>query len=326
MYTKSSTIEFYHIEFIEKKDSKGRKDKHLFMHDFNEYSNIQPFTNDFKTIFEYIQDKIENSPILLEQNLSRGKKHRMVIDEVHDEGVEAYFVRETQSGVLIDKKNFNIRLAHDSKLKVELANLSHYIIDTKYKVLALETFQGSTTKTAFLEYLNKVLEDTNCRINLNIISRDDIVEVLNNVKAILKFKGKYRNVQPIMSGFIQNHIFSPSKSEKLKRAIENKNYEGSLEIKFSEFEEMTSEDVVIERFKNGALNNPESNDDNIIEEKITLLTIQGDEEIIQLGSNIFIEKLEIKIDETLETREQYSSHIYEMILERIAKIIEIKKW
>jgi len=82
---------------------------------------------------------------------------------------------------------------------------------------------------------------------------------------------------------------------------------------------------LIQRFIN-ALSPEASFEYESTDEKITLLTNKGNEEIIQLGSNLFIEKMIVELDESLQTREKYSSHIYENILDRIDKIIKMKKW
>ena len=320
MIIKKSSIEFYRIDFIE-------KEKTLFPveDDLSTYSNIQPFTNDFKTIFQYIETKIDEPNSIREQILSRGKKHRMWIDSVYDGEIDACFVKETQSGVILNKQDLEITLAHDDKLDVELASLSHFVVNPKYKLLALEVFNGSITKSGVEEYFNKILQKTNCKVQLTIVPRDDILEVLKNVKEILKFRAKYKDIKAVIPDFMNNHIFSSSSN--LKELRENREYETILEIKFSKSEILTTQDTLIQRFIKAL-----SQQSNIYEEigtmdeKITLLTNEGEEEIIQLGSNLFIEKMVIELDENLQERAKYSSHIYENILERIDKIVKMKKW
>ena len=317
---KSSSIEFYRIEFIE-------KEKTLFPveDDLSTYSNIQPFTNDFQTIFHYIETKIDEPNSIREQTLSRAKKHRMWIDSIHDGEIDACFVKETQSGVIINKGDLEIILAHDDKLDVELASLSHFVVNPKYKLLALETFNGSTTKTGVEEYFNKILKESNCKVQLSIVPRDDISEVLNDVKEILKFRAKYRDIKAVIPDFMDKYIFSSSSN--LKEARENRLYETVLEIKFARSEILTTQDTLIQRFKKALSPQSSSYGDMVTtDEKITLLTNKGGEEIIKLGSNLFIEKMIIELDESLQEREKYSSHIYENILERIDKIVKMKKW
>jgi hypothetical protein len=317
---KSSSIEFYRIGFIEKK-----KEVHLFTHNFKEYSTIQPFTDDFKTIFNYIETKIDEPNSIREQTLSRSKKHRMWIDSNADGEIDACFVKETQSAVIINKGDLEITLAHDDKLDVELASLSHFVVNPKYKLLALETFNGSTTKAGVEEYLNRILVESNCRVQLTIVPRDDILEVLNDVKEILKFRAKYRDIKAVMPDFMNNYIFSSSSN--LKELRENREYETVLEIKFSDAEQLTTQDTLITRFIKALSRNSNSSKDMVsTDEKITLLTNQGNEEVIQLGSNLFIEKMIVELDESLQDRIQYSSHIYENILERIDKIVKMKRW
>ena len=318
---KSSSIEFYRIEFIQKKN----KEVDLFTYNLEEYSIIKPFTDDFKTIFQYIEAKINEPNSIREQTLSRGKKHRMWIDSIHDGDIDACFVKETQSGVIVNKGDLEITLAHDDKLDVELASLSHFVVNPEYKLLALEVFNGSTTKAGVEEYFNRILQETNCKAQLTIVPRDDILEVLHNVKEILKFRAKYKDIKAVMPDFMNNHIFSSSSN--LKELRENKEYETILEIKFAQSEILTTQDTLIQRFIKAL--SPQSNIHNDMittDEKITLLTNDGDEEIIQLGSNLFIEKMIVELDESLQERSKYSSHIYENILERIDKIAKMKKW
>ncbi len=323
---KTSTVEFYRVEFSEKRDAKGHKDIGLFTYDFNTISNIQPFTDDFKTIFEYIRVKISN-PNSIREQIIRNKKHRMWIDDIDDRYIKAFVSKESQNGALINKDSLEIKLAQDDSLDVELASISHFLIDQKHHLLALETFDGSTTKTGLSEYINSILEDTNCKVTLFAVPRDDIKQILNDVKEVIKFKARYRDIKEVFPDFLETHIFSSS--TEIKRAKENRLYETVLDIRFGEGESISTKDSLIQRFlKSFSFQKPldEEEKDNIIDERITLRTIQGNEEIIKLGNNIFIDKMQILLDETIATREDYSRHIYQNILERIGELIKRKKW
>ncbi len=316
---KTSILEFYKLELVEIDDN----EKDLFTVNLNEYSdgNIE-LVKDYHLVFQYIKNEVENE----REIIIRNKKHKIWIDTL---GKELNYIclfssRENQNGALINKVNFNIVLAQDEKLNVELASLSHFVIDKENSILALEKFDGSTSKTSLVEYCNSFLKNTNLHLTLYPIPRDDLEQILNDVKEILTFKAKYRDIKEVFPEFLENHIFSKSRDIKLTQ--ENQNYQTKIDISFGKGTEINSNDTIISKLKNKLFpeNNPKINieENYIIDGRIDVKTNYGSEETIKLQENLFIEKLQINIEDDISDREGFSSHVYKKIIEKVETLIK----
>lgn len=317
---KTTTIEFYRIEFWEI----DRNSQDLFTVDLKEFndSNID-IIEDYKTIFSFIKNELnknDNREVLI-----RKKKHKVWIETINDEYIFSFSSRENQNGAIINKSNFSITLAKDEKLDFELANLSHFVISPQYKILALEKFDGSTSKTSLTEYFSYFLKDTNIRIILYPIPRDDLGQLLDDVKKIISFKAKYKDIKQIMPNFLETYIFSNTKN--LKNAQENKSFQAKIDINFGEGEEITSKDKIITKIKKFLLEKEDEKieDKNLIDGKIEIETNSSKNEIIKLQENLFISKLDISIDDSITKIEEYSQYMYKQIIREIEIFLEKRK-
>ena len=322
---KTSTLEFYKIELKEIESEK--KDLLSFIHDFNEYcdGSIDIIKN-YSLVFNYIKNIIDKDDV--REIIIRNKKHKLWIDSILDTSNYIYFFssRENQNGAIINKSTFDITLAQDKKLDIELASLSHFVIDKENNILALEKFDGSTSKTSLIEYFNSLFIETNIRFNLYPIPRDDLEQVLNDVKSIVSFKAKYRDIKEVMPDFLETHIFSKSRDTKL--AITNSKFTTKIDISFENGADMNSNDTIITKLKNSLFPKKEEpiidEDDGLLDGKIEIVTNHGSEEVIKLQENLFIEKLQITINTDITNRVDFSNNIYEMIVNKI-KILVNKK-
>lgn len=317
---KTSTLEFYKIELNEIDDNK----KDLFTVNLNEYSDgILELIKDYYLIFSYIKTMIEDDSI--REIIIRNKKHKIWVDSISNNSnyISFFSSRENHNGAVIDKSTFDITLAQDEKLNFELASLSHFIIDKENDILALEKFDGSTSKTSLIEYFNSLFKETNIRLNLYPIPRDDLEQVLNDVKSIVSFKAKYRDIKEVMPDFLETHIFSNSRDTKL--AVKNPEYTTKIDISFGKGEEINSNDTIISKLKNKLINTEKEhnneNDENLLDGRIDIITKYGSEEIIKLQENLFIEKLQITIDDTITKRTDFSNFIYRLIIKKIKALV-----
>jgi hypothetical protein len=316
---KTSTLEFYRIELKEIEANS----KDLFTVDLHEFSDGSiDLIKNYNLVFNYIKNIIDKDN--KREIVIRNKKHKVWVDKIDDKDQQPicfFSSRENHNGAIIDKTTFDITLAQDEKLDVELASLSHFVVDTQNDILALEKFDGSTSKTSLVGYFGEFLKDTNLRLNLYPIPRDDLEQVLNNVKKILSFKAKYRDIKDVLPDFLETHIFSKSRDTKL--AQRNPIYQTKIDINFGDGEEINSNDTIITQLKNKLLNKSSNVniEDDFLEGKIDLVTNYDSEEIIKLQENLFIEKLNIIIDETITKREMFSEHIYKKIIEKIQTLV-----
>lgn len=320
---KTSTLEFYRIEFIEI----DNKSKNLFTIDLNEYNDGSvELVKNYILIFNYIKNNIDennNREVVI-----RNKKHKIWIDIISKDSdyLCFYSSRENHNGAIIDKTTFDITLAQDEKLGFELASLSHFVLDKNNDILALEKFDGSTSKTSLVEYFNNYLKDTNVRFHLYPIPRNDLEQILNEVKKILSFKAKYRDIKEVMPNFLETYIFSKSKDIKL--AQNNPSYQTKIDINFGDGEEISSNDTIITKLKNKLLNisneNNDEENDYLLEGKIDIITSYGTEEVIKLQENLFIEKLSIIIDDNISKRDDFSKYIYNEIIKKIVLLVDKK--
>lgn len=321
---KTTTIEFYRIEFSQ--IDKNSQD--LFTINLEEYSDGKvDILEDYKTIFKYIKNELEKNDN--REVLIRKKKHKAWIETINDKYIFSFSSRENQNGAIINKSNFSITLAKDEKLDFELANLSHFVISPQYKILALEKFDGSTSKSSLTEYFSYFLKDTNIRIFLYPIPRDDLGQLLDDVKKIVSFKAKYKDIKQIMPNFLETYIFSNTKN--LKNTQENKSFQAKIDINFGDGEEISSKDRIIRKIKNFLLEekdeekDEEIEDKNLIDGKIEIETNSSKNEIIKLQENLFISKLDISIDDSITKIEEYSQYMYEQIIREIEIFLEKKK-
>lgn len=317
---KTTTIEFYRIEFSQ--IDKNSQD--LFTIDLEEYSDGKvDILEDYKTIFKYIKNELEKNDN--REVLIRKKKHKAWIETINDEYIFSFSSRENQNGAIINKSNFSITLAKDEKLDFELANLSHFVISPQYKILALEKFDGSTSKSSLTEYFSYFLKDTNIRIFLYPIPRDDLGQLLDDVKKIVSFKAKYKDIKQIMPNFLETYIFSNTKN--LKNTQENKSFQAKIDINFGDGEEISSKDRIIRKIKNFLLEkkDEEIEDKNLIDGKIEIETNSSKNEIIKLQENLFISKLDISIDDTITKIEEYSQYMYNQIIREIEIFLEKRR-
>lgn len=317
-----TTIEFYRIEFSE--THKNSQD--LFTIDFNEYSDGKiEITKDYNLIFNFIKKEIDKDD--KREVLIRKKKHKIWIENINNDNfILSFSSRENHNGAVINKSDFNITLAKDEKLDFELANLSHFVINKEHNLFALEKFEGSTSKTSLIEYFSSFLKDTNLRIFLYPIPRDDLEQILDDVKKIVSFKAKYRDIKEVMPDFLDTQIFSNSRNIKL--AQENKSYQAKIDISFGDGETITTTDKIISKVRNLISHKKDDNiieDKNLLDGRIEIETNQGTNEIIKLQENLFISKLDIKIDDTITKIEEYSNYMYKEIIEKIELFLEKKK-
>lgn len=278
---KTSTVEFYRIELTE--------DNSKLSEDLKEYgSNILDFygADGLVVVFQYIKTHMEDKT--KREKTIRNKKHKLWLDEIRSDVICGFATKENQNGAIIDKESFEITLAQDERIDFELASLSHFVVDINSRILALETFAGGVSKTGLHTYLNDALCYAKQKIQLTPIPRDDLEEVLNDVKSILKFKAKYRDIKHVYPDFL-DAVFN-EKSKAIKLAEENKTYEANITIDFGEGEDITQEDTIIQKLKK--VFRREHNDEHMIDGKIELLTKSGSEELIDMHENIFVEKNE----------------------------------
>lgn len=319
---KVTTLEFYKIEFTETEINSNN----LFTFDFNEHSDGKTeITKDFNLIFNYLKNKIDeddNREILI-----RKKKHKVWIDDINkDEYILSFSARENHNGAVIKKSDFNITLAKDEKLDFELVNISHFVIDKSNTLLALESFEGSTSKSSLESYFNTFLKETNLRLSLSPIPRDDLEQVLDDVKKIVNFKAKYRDIKEIMPDFLEKHIFADSRNLQLTQ--DNKFYQANINISFGDGVEISKTDKIISKLKGLATKKKNKNfipDDNLLDGRIEVETNYGSSEIIKMQENLFVEKLDIKIDDDITKIEQYSNYMYNEIIEKIKAFLEKRK-
>ncbi|MCF6172256.1 MAG: hypothetical protein L3J44_00455 [Campylobacteraceae bacterium] len=323
---KTSTLEFYKIEL--KEIESKRRDLLSFIHDFNEYSDgSSDIIKNYSLVFNYIKNTIDK--VNVREIIIRNKKHKLWIDSILDDLNYIYFFssRENQNGAVIDKSTFDITLAQDEKLDIELASLSHFVIDKENNILALEKFDGSTSKTSLIEYFNSFFKETNIRFNLYPIPRDDLEQVLSDVKSILSFKAKYRDIKEVMPDFLETHIFSKSRDTKL--AITNPKFTTKIDISFGSGEEIDSNDTIITKLKRKLFPKKEEpnidEEDDLLDGRIEIVTNYGSEEVIKLQENLLIEKLQISINDTITKRADFSNHIYEMIVNKIKNLVDKRK-
>lgn len=319
---KTTTIEFYKIEFSE--TNKNSQD--LFTIDFNENSDGKiAITKDYNLIFNFIKNEIEKDN--KREVLIRKKKHKVWIDSItNDNYILSFSSRENHNGAIINKSNFNITLAKDEKLDFELANLSHFVINKEHNLLALEKFEGSTSRTSLTEYLNSFFKDTNIRMVLYPIPRDDLEQVLNDVKKIVSFRAKYRDIKEVMPNFLETQIFSNTRN--IKYAQENKSYKTNIDISFGDGENISPKDKLISKIRNLIVTNKDENiieDKNLLDGKIEIETNYGTSEIIKIQENLFVSKLDIKIDDTITKIKEYSDYMYKEIIEKIEVFLEKRK-
>jgi hypothetical protein len=320
---KTSTLEFYRIELKEIEANS----KDLFTTNLDDFSDGSiELTQNYNLVFNYIKNIIDEDN--KREIVIRNKKHKIWVDKIEDQSKQYicfFSSRENHNGAIIDKTTFDITLAQDENLDIELASLSHFIVNTQNNILALEKFDGSTSKTSLVGYFGEFLKNTNLRLNLYPIPRDDLEQVLNSVKKILSFKAKYRDIKDVLPDFLENHIFS--KSRDLKLAQDNPTFQTKIDINFGDGEEISPEDTIIQKIINKFLNKNlrvEEDKENLLEGKIDIITNYGSEEVIKLQENLFIEKLNIIIDENITKRELFSEHIYKKIIEKIEILVSKK--
>ena len=308
---KTSTVEFYRIELTE--------DNSTLAADLKEYSsNILDFYGRdglvivFKHIKTHMEDKTKREKTI------RNKKHKLWLDVIKQDVICGFATKENQNGAIIDKESFEITLAQDEKIDFELASLSHFVIDTNSGILALETFAGGVSKTGLHTYLNDALCYEKQSIKLTPIPRDDLEQILNDVKNILKFKAKYRDIKHAYPDFL-DAVFN-EKSKAIKLAQQIKTYEASITIDFGEGEKITQEDTIIQKLIKTVLNR-DLDDEFMIDGRVELLTNSGSEELIDMHENIFVEKMKVTIDEQVATREAYSSIFYDSVKSKIDALI-----
>lgn len=310
LINKTSTVEFYRFEEVEK----GNKDSSLFAEDLKTYSSDKlNFSDACSVIFQFIKLHVEKDDKAKIEKIIRNKKHKLWIDDINTNYVCGFATKENQNGVIIDKESFEITLAQDEKIDFELASMSHFVLDVPNKILALETFSGGVSKTGLSAYLNEALSDANFSITLTAIPRDDLEQILNDVKSILKFKAKYRDIKRVAPELLGN-VFSKSKA--LELVQQNNTYETMISIDFGKGEAITKDDTIIQRlFK--TLIRREPQEDSLLDGKIEICTKNGSEELIEMQENIFIEKMQVNIDDKIATREEYSAIFYDNVKSKI---------
>jgi hypothetical protein len=71
-------------------------------------------------------------------------------------------------------------------------------------------------------------------------------------------------------------------------------------------------------------NNPETyiEEDYLIDGRIDVRTNYGSEETIKLQENLFIEKLQINIEDDISDRQDFSNYIYKIIIDKIELLIQ----
>jgi hypothetical protein len=128
---KTSTLEFYKLELTEIEENT----KDLFTENLNEYSDGSvELIKDYHLVFQYIKNKIDKENE--REIIIRNKKHKVWMDTLDKDlaHICLFSSRENQNGALINKVNFSITLAQDEKLNVELASLSHFVIDKENSI------------------------------------------------------------------------------------------------------------------------------------------------------------------------------------------------
>ncbi|WP_027327434.1 hypothetical protein [Helicobacter pametensis] len=256
----------------------------------------------------------------------RGKKHKMWIDNIDSAYFYGFASRENHNGAMIEKETLEITLAQDENSRQELASLSHFVIDLKDNVLALEHFDGSMSKHGFLEYCSSNFKDLGFTMDIRPIPRNDLGEVLNDVTRLLSFSAKYNDIARINPNFIKENI--KSKDERIEKAIKNPKYQARVRIDFTkEGLEINRNDTIIKRVakkivgnKHNAIDQAEEiEEDGWLDGKIEIRTMAGNDEIISLQENLFVTKMDFETEESMNRRE-FSEKSYKKILEKMQEM------
>lgn len=301
---KKSTLEFYKI---------------FFQKDGNPLPYFQIEEKDlWSTFVECLRDDNRESEI-------RGRKHKMWIDSLENPYLFGFVSKESHNGAMIEKETFEITLAQDENSQQELASLSHFVIDLNDNVLALERFDGSMSKQGFLEYCKSFFQPLSFSIDIRPITRSDLAEVLNDVTRLLSFSAKYNDIARISPNFIADNI--KSKDERLEKAIKNPKYKTRIKIDFEEGLEINQHDTIIKRLFKRLFSNKhdemqqiqEVEEDGWLDGKIEILTRSGNEEIISLQENLFVTKMSLETEDSIN-RKDFSKKCYEKILEKMQEM------
>lgn len=256
----------------------------------------------------------------------RGKKHKMWIDDIDNTYFYGFASRENHNGAMIEKETLEITLAQDENSRQELASLSHFVIDLRDNVLALERFDGSMSKQGFFEYCRTIFKDLGLTMDIRPIPRNDLREVLNDVTRLLSFSAKYNDIARINPDFIEENI--KSKDKKIEESIKNPKYQARVRIDFTkEGLEIDRNDIIIKRILKKIFRNKcdeidqekEVEEDGWLDGKIEIRTMAGNEEIVALQENLFVTKMDFETEESMNRRE-FSEKSYKKILEKMQEM------
>lgn len=306
---KKSTLEFYKIFF-------SRRDE----------GQIPFFRTEESDLWRAFVDMLNDGN---RERKIREKKHKMWIDSMDDVYLYGFTSRENHNGAMIERETFEITLAQDENSKQELASLSHFVIDLKDNVLALERFDGGISKQGFFEYCNWFFsQGLNFSVEIRPIVRNDLMEILNDVTKIFSFSAKYNDIARINPDFIKNNI--KSKHERMGIALKNPKYQARLRIDFTEEGlEINQSDTIIQRLIRRLTKKDQKNiqncedieEDGWLDGKIEIQTKHGREEVISLQENLFVTKIDFETEEST-TREDFSKKCYMKIVEKIQDMRE----